>query len=100
MNTRRKFDKQFKIDAVELLNSSDKTATKVANDLGIKPDLISRWKRELAEEGKSPFTGKGKPRDEEIARLKRENAELKMEREILKKALAIFSTTEKKNINS
>ena len=92
MNTRRKYDKQFKIDAVELLNSTGKTATEVANDLGIQQGLVSRWKRELAEEGKSHFTGMGNPRDEENACLKKENAELKMEREILKKALAIFST--------
>lgn len=91
MSRRRKYDKQFKIDAIGLLNSSGKTATEVANDLGIRQDLISRWKRELIEMDKSPFTGKGNPRDEEVTRLKKENAELKMEREILKKALAIFS---------
>jgi len=47
------------------------------------------------QEGKQAFTGQGTPRDEEIARLKKENKELKMERDILKKAMAIFSRQEK-----
>jgi len=49
MNTRGKYDKQFKIDAVNLLNSSDKTASEVARDFGIRPDLIARLKKENAE---------------------------------------------------
>jgi len=97
---RRKYNKQFKIDAVELFRTAGKSATEIANDLGIRPDLISRWNREFSEKDKSAFTGQGNPRDEELARLKREVADLKMEREILKKALAIFSTTERRNINS
>ncbi len=95
MNTRRKYDKQFKIDAVNLANNTNKSASDVARDLGIRPDLVSRWKRELEQENIKAFPGQGNPRDEELARLKRENAELKMERDILKKAMAIFSTPEK-----
>ena len=99
MRTRRKYDRQFKIEAVEYLNSSGKTATKVAADLGIRRDLISRWKKELSEENIISFPGKGNPRDVELAHLKKENASLKIEREILKKALAIFSKPENRNIN-
>jgi len=95
MNTRRKYNKQFKIDTVTMVSTGNKTASEVARDLGIRPDLVSRWKRELEEESKTAFTGQGNPRDEEIARLKKENAELKMERDILKKAMAIFSKPEK-----
>jgi transposase-like protein len=95
MKTRKKYNKQFKIDAVNLLNSSDKTVSEVARNLGIRQDLLSRWKREMEDEYKKPFTGHGNPRDEEIARLKKENAELKMERDILKKAMAIFSAPER-----
>lgn len=95
MNKRRKFTKEFKIDAVNLLESSDKTATAVAEELGIPRDALCRWRRELNDESKQAFTGQGNPRDEEIARLKKENAELKMERDILKKAMAIFSKPEK-----
>ena len=95
MSSRRKYDRQFKIDAVELLKRSEKAAVEVAKELGIKSDLLSRWKREFDEEDKLSFPGQGNPRDEELFRLRKENADLKMEREILKKALAIFSTTGK-----
>lgn len=53
--------------------------------------MLQRWKREASEEGRKPFPGSGHPRDEELSRLRKENAELLEEREILKKALAIFS---------
>jgi transposase len=95
MNTRRKFDKQFKIDAVNLLESSDKTATAVAEDLGIPRDALCRWRRELQDETRKAFTGHGNARDEELVRLRKEVANLKMERDILKKAMAIFSQPEK-----
>ncbi len=94
MSQRRKYDKQFKIDAVKLLESSGKSITEISNDLGIRYDLLSRWEKEFSEE-LSAFTGQGNPRDEEIARMKKEIAELKMERDILKKAMAIFSQPEK-----
>ncbi len=94
MKQKRRFSKQFKIDAVNLLESSDKTATAVAADLGIPHDALCRWRRELNDETKEAFTGHGNPRDEEIASMKKEIAELKMERDILKKAMAIFSRPE------
>ena len=97
MSNRRRYDRQFKIDAVRLLKESGKTATEIADNLGIKRDLLSRWKKELANETKKAFTGKGNPRDEEVARLKKEVANLRMERDILKKAMAIFSQPERRN---
>ena len=100
MSTRRKYDKQFKIDTVRLLKSSGKTATELASDLGIRQDLVSRWKRELSQDNVKTFPGNGNPRDEEISRLKNELTDVKMERDILKKALAIFSKPENKNIFS
>ena len=100
MRQRRRFDKQFKIDAVNLLETSGKTATAVAADLGIPRDVLSRWKREAMANNDRAFPGHGNPRDEEMARLRKENADLKMERDILKKALAIFSKPESRNTNS
>ncbi len=100
MSTRRTYDRQFKIDAVKLLNESGKSATVIADNLGIKSDLLSRWRKEFADESKKAFTGKGNPRDEEVARLKKENADLRMERDILKKAMAIFSQPERRNTRS
>lgn len=100
MSNRRTYDRQFKIDAVKLLKESGKTITEIADNLGIKRELLSRWKKELADETKKAFTGKGNPRDEEVARLKKEIADLRMERDILKKAMAIFSQPERRNLNS
>jgi len=97
---RRRFDRQFKIDAVNLLKTSGKMHKEVASDLGIPRDALSRWKRELEETEVDAFPGHGNPRDDELARLRKENAELKMERDILKKAMAIFSRPESKNTNS
>ncbi len=100
MTRKRKFDKQFKIDAVRLLETSGKTATAIASDLGIPRDALSRWKREIKEENLKAFPGNGNPRDEEIAKLKKEIADVTLERDILKKALGIFSKTENRCINS
>jgi len=99
MTERRRFDKQFKIDAVQLLKTSGKTATAIASDLGIPRDSLSRWKREFNEDNKRAFPGNGNPRDEDFVRLRKELADVKMERDILKKALAIFSKTENSGIN-
>ena len=57
--------------------------------------MLQRWKREASEENLTAFPGHGNPRDEELAQMRKENAELKEEREILKKALAIFSRTKR-----
>jgi transposase len=91
MKDRRKFDKQFKIDAVRFLETSGKKPTDVAIELGIPRDALSRWKREVNEENVKAFPGHGNPRDEELVRLRKELADVKMERDILKKAVAIFS---------
>jgi len=93
---RRKFPEELKRNALELLKTSGKTAAAVARDLGIDSGVLSRWRREEAKEGngKKAFTGQGVPRDEEVARLKRENNELREANEILKKAVAIFSVKE------
>jgi len=95
MKSRRKYDQQFKRDAVSLLESSGKSVGQIADDLGIKYDLLSRWRKELGDVGKKAFTGNGNSRDEEMLRLRKENANLRMERDILKKAVAIFSVHEK-----
>jgi transposase len=90
---RRKYDKEFKIQAVKLLLESGKTVEEVAADLGIYHGNLSRWKREYRRDAEGAFPGMGKMKleDEELRRLKRENEGLRQEREILKKALAIFS---------
>ena len=90
---RRKYDKEFKVEAVKLLLESGKPADEVAENLGINSGNLTRWKREYREDAENAFRGKGrlKEDDEKLRRLMKENADLKQEREILKKALAIFS---------
>jgi transposase len=72
----------------------------VARELGIAPNRLYRWKDEFTAEAENAFPGNGKSRDEEMARLRKEYTEMKMERDILKKALAIFSKHENKNTSS
>ena len=91
--TRRKFTKDFKEDAVRLVVEGRRKVSEVARDLGIDENMLHRWKREQREAGVGAFPGKGylRPPDEEMRQLKRENEDLREERDILKKALAIFS---------
>ena len=89
----KRFEKEFKIEAVRLATEPGNTQSKIERDLGISQGIISRWKRELRKDGDQAFPGKGrlKPDDDELRRLKRENERLRTERDILKKAVAIFS---------
>lgn len=89
----KRIDKEFKIEAVRLASEPGNTQTGIERDLGISQGIISRWKRELLTNGEQAFPGKGhlKPDDDELRRLKRENERLRRERDILKKAVAIFS---------
>jgi transposase len=89
----KRFDKEFKIEAVRLASEPGNTQSGIERDLGISQGIISRWKRELRKDGDLAFPGKGrlKPNDDEMQRLKRENERLRRERDILKKAVAIFS---------
>lgn len=100
MKSPRKYDRQFKLDAVALLQNSDKSAAQVARDLGIHPKRLYKWRADFAQHEDKAFPGKGNPHDQELARLQKENAELRMERDILKKALAIFSKTGNRDSNS
>ena len=89
----RKYDKEFKEEAVRLATEGGRKATEVARSLGIHENLLHTWKRKYQEDPAGSFPGKGhlKPQDEELRKLQKENANLKEDREILKKALAIFS---------
>jgi len=88
---RRKFTKEFKVEAVRLLEERDKTGKSIAEELGITSGLLYRWRKELRQEKLRAFPGNGNARDEELFRLKKELAIVKEERDILRKAVAIFS---------
>lgn len=91
---RRKFDKEFKIMAVELCLSG-KPTSEVAEELGLRTELIGRWKREYQQRKEGSFSGHGKPsltaEQAEIAKLRKQLREAEIERDILKKAVSIFS---------
>lgn len=91
--TRRTFTREFKADAVRLVTQKGHRLSQVARDLDLDPKLLRRWREALEQEGEEAFPGKGrlKPDEEELRRLHREIDRLREEREILKKALAIFS---------
>jgi len=90
---RKTFDRQFKLDAVNLVVNGGRSVSEVARDLGIDPNTLYRWKGRLTKEGSDAFPGKGRlsPQEEELRRLRRELEQVKEDREILKKALAFFS---------
>ena len=87
------YTKEFKEEAVRLVQSSGKPIAQVARELGISDTSIHQWRRELAANSSEAFPGKGHQTqlEEENRRLKRENEILRQEREILKKAMSIFS---------
>src|SRR6267142_5847376 len=87
------YDQAFKREAACLVKTSGKSLIQVANDLGVSKSALSRWCREEAGKGEQAFVGSGhqQPEAEELKRLRREMEILRQERDILKKALAIFS---------
>jgi transposase len=90
---RRKYDREFKEDAIRLIVDGGRPVREVARDLGIHENMLSRWKKEYLQDKEHSFPGKGhmKPHEEELFKLKRRIADLEEDRAILKKALAIFS---------
>ena len=92
MTKKRKiYSHQFKIDALKLVTEQGYNASEAARSLGINAGVLRRWKKQLLSGDKHNFPGNGKmsPEKEELIRLRKENKQLKMEKEILKKATAI-----------
>jgi transposase len=91
---RRTYDKEFKNEAVRLVLEEDYSAAEVERNLGIGANIVSRWVRESKEDPDHAFPGKGRLKlpEEKIRDLERELSRVKRERDILKKAVAIFST--------
>lgn len=87
--TKRRFSDQFKRESVRLLRDSGKRITPIARELGISTSLLARWRRQVDAEEKNGLT----PDDvDELKRLRRENARLREEVEILGKATAFFAS--------
>ena len=94
--TRRRYSREFKLDAVHLVAGQGYAVAEAARNLGINVNTLSRWKRELASDAEA-FRGNGKLSEDqaEVRHLKRENKRLRMERDILKKATAFFANESK-----
>ena len=92
----RTFTREFKQEGVQLVRSSNKSQAQIARDLGIADSTLHHWCKPLSEHGEQAFPGSGHQtaQEEEIRHLKRENEVLRQERDILKKAIGIFSRTQ------
>jgi transposase-like protein len=97
---RRKFTREFKLEAVRLIKDRGVSYTQASADLGVHQSQLRGWVKKLADDPQHAFPGQGqmKPEQLEIARLKREVTKLKAERDILKKA-AVDSTDERNMMN-
>jgi transposase len=94
---RRVYSKEFKTEAAALAGKHEKPVRQVAADLGINENVLRRWiqqAREAGGSGQALFPGHGRPRDEELTRLRKEVKALREANEILKKAAVIFAQTE------
>jgi transposase len=90
---RRKFSREFKLEAVNLVGGRGVSVAQAARDLDVNVNMLRRWIKEVGSDPKHAFPGLGqmKPEQLEIDRLRKEVAKLKAERDILKKAAAYFA---------
>ncbi len=91
--TRRTYTPEFKVEAVKLVTEQGYSVAEAARSLGLNDNLIRSWKQALDTKGTDAFPGQGKlpPFEDEIRRLRAENQRLRAERDILKKATALFA---------
>ena len=88
------YPKEFKLEALRLMNESDRPASEIAMQLGIRRNLLYKWKEQMAKKGNVPSSKLGRPRKEdqsELVLLKQELKRVKEENEILKKAAVFFA---------
>jgi len=90
---RRRFTREFKLEAVKLIKERGVSVAQASRDLGVQGTVLRTWVKALGDDPQHAFPGHGqlKPEQAEIARLKREVTKLKAERDILKKAAAYFA---------
>ena len=95
MNTRTRYNKEFKLEAIRLLEQANRPAAEIALELGIRRNQLYKWRDAFAKGGEAAFErGLGRPpiqQEDEVTRLKRELARVTEERDILKKAAAYFA---------
>ena len=91
--TRKTYDRDFKVSAVKLILEKHQSVSKVSRDLGVSQNSLHLWKRAFLEDSRNCFPGNGQvtEHENEVRRLKHELELVKEERDILKKAVGIFS---------
>ena len=94
---RRKHTSEFKREAVGMVLNQQLSVAEVSRRLGISQTLLLKWKVQFTTQGEQAFPGKGQqtPQEAELSRLRRENEQLRMERDILKKAAQFFAKESK-----
>ena len=100
---RKSHSREFKLEAVRRSNEPGKTVAEVARELDIRENDLHEWRHQVAKKGDNAFPGAGRKspnNDSELARLKKENARLREERDILKKSLIFFAKDDKKDSDS
>ena len=99
--TIRKYDKEFKLNAVKLYLEGNHSFPQLSQELGVPSATLAGWVSNHKQEGSNAFPGKGHPKqgDEEMKHLRKENECLRRQRDILKKALAIFSSPAHKDMS-
>ena len=97
MQKRRKYSAEFKREAVQMAMAPGIKVIQVARGLGINSNMLARWCRQLGQSGSKAFQGQGKPRDEEMASLKRELARVTKERDFLREAAVFFARGSKRD---
>ena len=91
MSKRKRYSPEYKREIVELVRRSQSSCRKIALEVGVNPNMLTRWVREADAGGGKAFPGGGMPRDEEMARLKRELSKVSRERDFLRDAAAYFA---------
>lgn len=93
MTKRKKYFKEFKLDAIALAVEQNYSQAEASRNLGVNPNMLGRWIKEAENDDGQAFRGNGNltPEQEEIRELKAQVKRLEMEREILKKATVFFA---------
>ena len=91
--TRKTYDKEFKLSAVKMITEGGMKLSEVSRDLGVNENSLHKWKKDYLSDQQQAFPGKGrmKPEEEELRRLEKELKRVKLENEILKKAIGYFT---------
>ncbi len=100
MSQRKRYTKQFKEEAIQLVNQEGVSLTQIARDLGINAEMLRRWRKDAETLGPKAFRGQRHAHDEELAQLKRELGRVKRERDFLKDAAAYFAKESKRGFTA